>query len=240
MTASPGEAVVFTRTQPVDSSMIVARMKRASTPVALACSRIAAFIWAISSSELFSTFWEAHDTAMTGLLFAHICSNDAHWSIVGQPEVAVPSPEYFLYETFVEETTPVSAEPLAVLVELAVDAGLDGLDDLDDGLDDLDDGLDDGLADGLADGLTDVWTGGGAWTDDGSDAVWAGGGACWTDDVLGSFLWCERIEVVRAGTGCSTVEVAAAKAVIEVTVARAGTDSTVAVVTAKAALDGFQ
>ena len=64
--------VVVARTQPSEDCMIVARIKRLSTPVALAISTIDSWIAAVSSSVLRATSQVSQDCSMICWLAANL------------------------------------------------------------------------------------------------------------------------------------------------------------------------
>ena len=64
-------SVVITRTQPVDSCMMVARINRLSTPVELATSVMAFFISSVSASLLRGT----PQASQEGLMSLRLASN---------------------------------------------------------------------------------------------------------------------------------------------------------------------
>jgi len=76
--------------------MMMAKMKRASTPDEAEMVWTALLMSAISSGELFGTFHWLQDCCMIGMLKLNMVSKSNHWLIAGQPASTVPLPEYIL------------------------------------------------------------------------------------------------------------------------------------------------
>lgn len=89
-------AVDPTRTQPLDSCMTMARMKRGSTPPDWPTDSMADLSSAVSSSEFGWKFCQLQPVLMKGRLMVQRASKGGHLDSVGQPSAGLPLPRYSL------------------------------------------------------------------------------------------------------------------------------------------------
>lgn len=104
----------MTRTQPLDSCMMMARIKRGSTPEEAATLVMEDLMFAISSAEsLAPQPLFAQDCCMMGMLAVNMSSKSIHCDWAGQPAATVPLPVYILYAVEATEVDEAEDEPEA-------------------------------------------------------------------------------------------------------------------------------